>query len=200
LVPPADSPSFYFGYTDLIFIFDSSDWVYLCLTKTYVNTNSNLNLTKDYKYPNYIGFFPDDFIAFRNEYFLDFIKDNDDIFQLNTINKNVSLFFIVASTEDTIKNKSFYDLRNLVNSNKIGFVSRVRYMVRKTTEEENQVIYHKKNKVLYEPYKLNWSKHFITGEFKPFTLDYDSIEQITWRLIRPREDYFKESIKEKRVD
>lgn len=199
--PKYEMPSFV-KYSDIEFIFDSTDRVYITLTKSKnLNTQKkDKDIIKDYPYPNYIGFAPEDFIAFNSNYFIQFIKDNDDIFLLDTIHRNSSLYFFIASTKDTIKNKAFYELIDLIHKNSKGSVCRIFYIVRKTTEEEDKVIYYKRKGIDYRPSELSWSTHFLTGEFRPFTSEYDSIEK-TCRFQREPQKYnFNESIKIKRID
>jgi hypothetical protein len=49
-------------------------------------------------------------------------------------------------------------------------------LVRKTTEEENVVMYYKRRNIEYHPEKIKWSTNFIEGKYKPFTNEYQSVE------------------------
>ena len=107
-----------------------------------------------------------------------FIKNNNDIFNIDTLDDdNCAEIFTVASIADTIKNVAFYDLERLLSKNGIMRHHLYAGLIRRTTEEENVVIYHKKNNIPYDPMKINWSQDFIDGEHAPFTKGYDSLEQ-----------------------
>ena len=99
-------------------------------------------------------------------------------------------FFTLATIQDTIKNPAFYSLQkfikmymhdyqysnSLIKVNNLKTINHNYAILRKTTEEENVVLFYKKNKIKYNPQSIHWSNHFINGNCKPFTNQYDSLE------------------------
>jgi hypothetical protein len=173
-------------YYKTIVIFDSTDLVYLYQTDCSENKNSIVKYEggcivdsdDDYhkfkKYPNFIDLRPENILKFNNNNFIDFIKTNNDIFQLDTTT-HCPRVLIIASNKDTIMNSAFYDLMNLINK-KQRTINRVFCIIRMTTEEENNVIYFKRRNMKYNPENIKWSTMFLNGEYRPLTKQYDSIE------------------------
>lgn len=188
-IPPPPPPPGKEWYTNLIFLFDSTDRVYLYQTINKENFdsarkyNSNIELTK---YPNYIGLQPYHLISFTNENFINFIKNNNDILELDTAEYSHNRLIYIASNKDTIKNKAYYELLDLIKSKSYLRKHRniVCFMIRKTTEEENKVIYYKRKNILYNPEEIKWSANFINGNCRPFTKEYDSIEKRMFYIIK----------------
>jgi hypothetical protein len=65
---------------------------------------------------------------------------------------------------------------SMIEVNNVKNINYIFAILRKTTEEENVVLFHKKNKIKYNPQSIHWSNHFINGKCKPFTSQYDSLE------------------------
>lgn len=180
-------------YTPLVIVLDSTDKVYIYQTETTERAEHKYHETcqETTKYSNFIGLLPEHLITFRSKDFIEFIMDNHDIFELDTTrNDSTARIITIASSSDTIKNQAFYDLQKLTSMYILGSKSSENLIpikeskntphsicvVRKTTEEEDVVIYHKRNKLQYNPEKIKWSNDFINGKCKPFTQEYDSLE------------------------
>lgn len=174
-------------YYKTVIIFDSIDQVYLYQTNLITNENSivknsggcivyeNDDFHKFKKYPNYLDLRTDNILKFTNKNFLEFIKTNNDIFLFDTI-ANCVRIVIIASNKDTITNSAFYDFMNLIMK-KQKTIKKVHYIIRLTTEEENQVIFYKRRNLKYNPETIKWSKNFLNGNYRPFTRKYDSVEK-----------------------
>ena len=211
--PPPPPPQELKWYSNVVFIMDSTNMVYVYQTECDGNINEtgsydnscfqrvhekiyDFNIDKiidEFDYPNYIGLRPEHLISFDSRNFKSFIQLNSDIFQLDTNTKAHRVIFYVASNKDTIKNEAFYNLFEFLTK-KQGDRRKIVGIVRKTTEEENKVIYYKKKRIDYLPEELKWSTDFITGKFRPFTKQYDSIEQMTNYIIKARETFKKNSL------
>ena len=199
-IPPADcgpaSPGYEY-YSNLVIVFDSIDRVYLYQTVH----EENLIYKKNHpgfpepptKYPNFIGLYPYHLMSFSSTYFIQFIKENNDILLLDTTSYGIRRFVFIVSTKDTIENKAYYDLVNLIKPKKhqFGFPG-VYFCVRKTTEEENNVIYCKRKKIPYYPLNIQWSKKFINGDYSPFTKGYDSTEMSIHYKIKAQNTFIKD--------
>lgn len=163
-------------YYELQFILDANDSVYIYQNEIiykrqiYSCTDEEIGSL----YSNYIGLRPEHFITFDSKYFVDFLKANNDIFGFNINDRDSSFIAVIASTTDTIKNPVLYQLRDLIKGNGQKF-----FLIRKTTEEENAVLYHKRRDIPYHPEKWHWSTHFLDGKHRPFTPSYDSLERNT---------------------
>lgn len=196
-------------YSDLVFVFDSTDMVYIYQTEIEGYTHmikytapgddeskSNHKIDFDtiitnYNFPNYIGLLPEHLVAVRSENFTEFVKLNNDIFQLDTNSKSIHLFYI-ASNEDTIKNDAFYDLKELITSKE--YHKRLNHcIIRKTTEEEDYVIYSKRHRKIYKPENLNWQTSFINMNLKPFTQQYYRIENRCFVIRKAKKTFEKNS-------
>lgn len=176
--PPPPMPTSIKWYTDLVIVFDSTDKVFLYQTNLIENEiDSNLHFEDEYtlrfspEYPFFISLMPEHLIEFNEGTFLQFIKDNDDIFRFDTNFNNYSRFFTVASVMDTIKNPVFYSFMEQIES-KQKTHERNWFSVRLTTEEENQVVFCKTHHIKYEPEKINWANKYLSGLNKPLTKEY----------------------------
>jgi hypothetical protein len=181
-------------YYNMVIIFDSTDKVYVYQTKfveTYDPTKKYINLDSVDKYPSYIGLRPEYLLTFKTEYFIDFIRDNNDIFILDTFRPIQKRFINLVSNQDTIKNNAFYDLINLITpkGETRKQLYRVLYRIRTLTEEEFNVLFHKKDNTEYDPENIKWSENFIIGKCSPFTTKYDSIEKMLPFKIKACETY-----------
>jgi hypothetical protein len=210
LIPPA--PQYRKWFTNLVFIMDSTDRVYLyqaemepakskmkstnslgcCKTERKAQEQVDDKIIYNYDFPNYTGLRPEYLTAIDSRYIIPFLKLNMDIFQLDTNRKGYMLFYI-ASNEDTICNEAFYELTKFVSKN-ISRENHIFYLVRPTTEEENMVIYHKRRNIDYFPEKINWTTNFINGKAKPFTKEYNDIEYKTDVLYKAKETFKKNSL------
>lgn len=189
-----------FNY-DLVIIFDSTDLVYLYQTDFIENKSSIIkphrgcvvNMDDDYhkfiKYPVFLGLRTENVLKFNNNTFIDFIKTNNDIFQLDTLRDSPRILFI-ASNKDTIENSAFYDLMALIKQ-KRKTINKVHYIIRMTTEEENKIIYCKRRNLEYKPEKIKWTKNFLNGEYSPFTKEYDSIANYVIPVCYKAQNLFK---------
>ncbi|MFM2293288.1 MAG: hypothetical protein RIS29_3101 [Bacteroidota bacterium] len=168
-------------YYDLQIILDSTDKVYIYQTelkkKLPLNDCWDDNI-RDFRlfppYSNYIGLRPEHLLAFDSKYFVDFLKANNDIFGFDINDRDSAFMAVIATTTDTIKNPVLYQLCDLIKGSK-----HKRFLIRKTSEEENVVLYHKRRHIPFHPDKWRWSTHFLDGRHRPFTSSYDSLEHNT---------------------
>jgi len=167
-------------YSPFVILLDSTDKVYIYQTED-INRQSNKKTYFDdedrkcleyTEYSNYIGLNPQQLLAFESDYFIEFIKNNQDIFELDTLDNDRSRYFIIATNEDTIRNVAFYDLKDLITKKGKNKRCHTNGLVRKTTEEENVVMYHKRKNIEYYPEQIKWSTNFINGKYRPFTKEY----------------------------
>lgn len=178
-------------YTPLVIILDSTDKVYLYQTETiskpYVPKNPLQKYdyeieggenSKETEYSNYIGLRPEHMLAFESKDFVTFVKNNRDIFKLDTLGKKDSAcYFTIASNKDTINNVALYDILKLITTKGGNSKNnRIAILLRKTTEEENIVIVHKRKNIKYNPLRIKWSYNFIDGKCRPFTKEYELAE------------------------
>lgn len=173
-------------YSKLVFIFDSTDRVYLYqteITENHIRNNTSYSHTG---FPNFIGLKPQNLIAFRSDQFIDFIKLNNDILNLDSSRVNWNRFVYLASNMDTVLNPAFYELKKMFD-NEPFTGRRSSYLVRKTTEEENNVIYCKRRSVNYTTQNFKWSANFIDGKHYPLTKEYDSAEKKLEYIIKAKE-------------
>jgi hypothetical protein len=169
-------------YSDLVFIMDSKDKVYVYQTE---KKSSNENAKFDY--PNYIGLRPEYLTTIESKDFISFLKNNNDIFGIFPNQENVSNFFYIVSETDTIKNQALYDLNKVLNKEK----SRSIYLLRKTTEEENEVLKFKRSHQNFEPKNIKWSTKFYNGHLIPFTKEYDEFEKKINSDVKAKETFKK---------
>lgn len=178
-------------YYDIVVIFDSIDKVYLYQTKLikpdyrFVDFTNGKNAKgsfdkldfKRHKFPNFIELHPDNLLTFESNSFIEFIKSNNDIFKLDTIRGNSIKLLYIASVCDTIRNKAFYDFKKYISTVRKN-ANPIISIIRRTTEEEDSVLFFKRKKLEYIPQRINWTSNFIAGKFKPCTKEYDSVEKI----------------------
>jgi hypothetical protein len=169
-------------YSNIVFIFDSANRVYLYQTEIHDKNNNTLNESlgktwccKEENYPFFINLEPDDLMTLDAKYFIDFIRDNDTFFRLDTNFRKTNRFIFFVSDFDTIKNIGFYNLIDYIHTDK-HTIGRVFYKVRKATEEERNILRCKRSGKNYDPKQYQWSESFLDGNTKPFTLRYDSLE------------------------
>lgn len=96
--------------------------------------------------PHFLNLKPSDLILLPYESIDKFIElNNDNPFSLYTSIYNI------ASPYDSIKSKAFEKIM-------AGFASvkQKKYIIRRTTFEEDQVLYHKINHLIYYPEEINW--------------------------------------------
>jgi hypothetical protein len=197
--PPPPPPPNMKWYSNYVFIMDSTDLVYIYQTENkdidninyysynsifQNNTKTHDNLIYEYDFPNYIGLRPEYMIAIESKNLLSFIKLNNDIFQLDS-NKSPFVIIYIASNKDTIMNPAYYDLKKLIPS-RDQRKCLIAFITRKTTEEEDWVIYYKRRNMEYIPENINWTTHFINEKTKPFTKEYNKIEQRTIGIIKAK--------------
>lgn len=180
-VPPPFTPHNLKWYSDVVFILDSSK-VYAYQTE---KTHTGLGNNVDFEYPNYIGLNPEYLLTIDSENFVSFLVNNNDIFGIFPDN-SVQPIIYLASQTDTVKSVALTQLWKRLENNK----SRTFFAVRRTTEEENIVLSYKKKNEEFLPEKVKWSSNFYNGKVKPFTKDYQEIEE-TNQLIRKAKETFK---------
>jgi hypothetical protein len=185
-IPPPRIPQERKWYTDLVFIMDSKNKVYIYQTEIKV-PSENVH----FEYPNYIGLRPEYLVTIDSDHFISFLKNNNDIFGVFPNDKKIWTAFYVASESDTIKNKALFKLCKELDKTK----SRSFYIVRKTTEEENKVLVYKRNNREFEPKSIDWSKKFYNGNTKPFSKEYDEVEKKMNRIVLAKQTYKKVEMK-----
>lgn len=169
-------------YTDLVFIMDSKEKVYVYQTE---KKSSNNNAKFDY--PHYIGLRPDYLTTIEGKDFVSFLKNNNDIFGIFPNQEDVSTSFYIVSETDTIKNEALKSLNNALSSEK----SRTIYLLRKTTEEENIVLKFKRSQQNFEPKNVKWSTNFYNVKVKPFTEGFNKYEKKIHSIIKAKETFKK---------
>ncbi len=203
------------SYFDLVIIFDSIDNVFLYQTDRIINDHSRVKSPRgcvideedkkyyDYlKFPIFLGLRPENLLRFNSNGFIDFVATNNDVFHFNTTSPITRILFL-ASTKDTIENKAFYDLMNMINKNESVSKrpkDKISVVIRMTTEEENQVLFYKKKNLKYFPEKIKWTKNFLNGMFSPMTHEYDSLEKFCVENIYKARQIIKiDSLKESQM-
>jgi hypothetical protein len=144
--PPPPIPGWLFNGTDT-FIINSDTTVYYMKNKGIGMICGTL--TAD-TIPYFVDLNPRDLIEISNKNIFDFIKLNyNDDFRNATF---------IASHSDTINSKIFFDLRKSLN-----FYKRDRDFVaiRRTTQEEDTVIFYMKNNKHYDSDDIKWDKKRI---------------------------------------
>lgn len=96
--------------------------------------------------PHFLNLKPSDLILLPFESIDKFIEINDD--KGNISDRSI---YNIISPYDSIKSKAFEKIM-------AGFASvkQKKYIIRRTTFEEDQVLHHKINHLHYEPEKINW--------------------------------------------
>jgi len=197
-IPPPPTPPGLKYYSNIVMIFDTSNNIYLYQVDIYGKNGEIIEkglgqtwCCGDEEYPFFLDLTPNDLITINANYFIDFIKDNDCFFRLDTNYKSTNRFLYLVSDFDTIKNKGFYELLDYIKTSK-NEKNRVYYIIRGSTEEERQVLKYKRSVDYYDPKSINWSENFLDGKTKPFTLKYDSLEKRFEMIIKKRVS-FKEN-------
>jgi hypothetical protein len=178
--PPPPPPPFLKWYTNVVIIFDSIDKVYIYQTKMIkISDPDSLFKKGDFfvpEYPYFVGLKPEQLLCIKSNNFVDFIKDNNEIFKFDTLQYNFRRVFLAASTTDTIKNSAFYKLVELIKT-KIAGHQKVLFITRLTTEEENYVINCKRKKIEFKPEQQNWKGKYLDGKCEPYTKEYKLFEK-----------------------
>lgn len=184
-VPPPPPPDLEMKfYSDIVFVLGNNNKVYIYQTeKVYNFSKEEFYETES---PNFINLKPEHLITIDSENFISFIKNNNDILKFGQ--SRYSKFLCVASEKDTIKNTAFYDMIDFMNSKESN--KRIVYLVRKTTEEENNVLKCKKNNKEYLPEKINWSQKFLNNKFNPLSKEYKKLESEI-RILRKAKPTFE---------
>jgi hypothetical protein len=180
--PPPRIPQESKWYSDVVFIMDSKNKVFIYQTETTVRNDS-----VDLDYPNYLGLKPENLLTIESDNLNSFIENNNDIFQIIPNKNNSHVFFYIASETDTIKNKALNNLWKLLGKTKSPAI----IFVRRTTEEENIVLKYKRNKNEYNPESIDWSNKFYNGKVSPFTKEYEILEIETHCLRKAKETFKK---------
>jgi hypothetical protein len=186
--PPLPPPADFKWYSNVIFIMDSKNKVYIYQTESKINHKLNeSDFEYDFGYPNYIELKPEHLVTFESEDFITFIKANNDILELYSNAENrTNRFFYIASECDTVKNTAAYELEKLFKNGR-----RVNYMIRKTTEEENWVLKYKRSRKKYAPENIKWSAKFLNGKLRPFTKEYKKTESNAFGIRKAKETFEK---------
>lgn len=186
--PPPPPPVDLKWYSNVTFIMDSKNKVYIYQTESKINHKLNENAFEyDLEYPNYIELKPEHLVTFESEDFIKFIKVNNDIFELySNLENRTNKFFYIASECDTVKNTAAYELEKIFKNER-----RVNYMIRKTTEEENCVLKYKRSRKKYIPENIKWSTKFLNGKLKPFTEEYKKTESNTFGIRKAKKTFEK---------
>jgi hypothetical protein len=190
ILPPKPSGP-YKWYTDVVFIFDSKSKVFIYQTEKKYNSNfSNDSFLEESEYPNFLELKPEYLISIDSKDFINFIKNNDDIFGLIPNENKPFKGLCIVSESDTIKNQALYDFVNFIYKPKC----RIAYHIRRTTEEEDSVLIYKRNQKEYIPESIKWSKNFLTGKYKPLTKEYKNLESKVWILRKANPTFRKNSL------
>lgn len=100
--------------------------------------------------PDFLRLKPKDIVRIPQKNLTDFLSEN---ILIKEKNRQV---LIIASQKDTIKNTSFFEF---LNTKKIGT-----YIIRRTTQEEDSVLYYKNNRNkhdYYDPDFIKWDRSKI---------------------------------------
>jgi hypothetical protein len=191
--PPPPPPLSY--YSGLVMIFDTSNRIYLYQTECIYKDRS---IKKSYKIPsanylNFIGLNPDQLLSIKSEYLIDFLTDNDRYFKLDTNYHESNRFFFIVSDYDTITNIGYYMLLDHIKSDR-SKRGNIFYSIRRTTEEEKNVLYCLRSGKLYEPQNFKWSNNFLDGQTTPLTSRYDSIDNLMLFSVKSRDLFRPNSI------
>jgi hypothetical protein len=195
--PPPPPPPSLEWYSNLVMIFDTAEIVYLYQTECIyrrIRLDDNHFYVSPSAYPNFIGLKPSQLLTLRADYLMEFLSDNDEIFRFDTNYKEYRRIFYIVSDFDTIKNPAYYKLIEHLKTSKFNRY-RIFYIIRKSTEEERNVLSCKRISKFYYPAKFNWSSNFIDGKTKPFTNRYDSLESYCSYLIKSKDIFDSELTK-----
>ncbi|MGD0711862.1 MAG: hypothetical protein ABR968_11870, partial [Bacteroidales bacterium] len=162
-------------YSNIVIILDSTDVVYLYQTeiiKKEIFDKANNKGKSNNRYfidfnsdsATFIGLRPEHLVKFDSKSFIHFIEDNNDVFNLDTNANYVQVLFI-ASNKDTVKNPALYDIVKLITKKSDDKRTKIHYMVRRTTKEEDNVIYCKKRKLKYDPTMFKSPANLINRKY-----------------------------------
>jgi hypothetical protein len=184
--PPPPPPGFLAWYYNLVLIFDSTDMVYLYQTECKFKSRASFHYEN--MGPSFIELNPDHLVTLHASYVKEFLLDNTSFFQLDTSQTDSMRVLYMASVDDTIKNPAFYSVLNLVKATRRhhGFVLN---FIRRTTEEENNVLDCKRLNKAYVPDNYKWSSIYLDGLTKPNTFRYDSLENKYGFKIRAQQSF-----------
>lgn len=169
-------------YSDLVFIMDSKNKVFIYQTELISRTES-----ANFDYPNYINLRPEYLTTINSKDFISFLKENNDLFSIFKNKDRTRNFFYIASETDTIKNQALVDLNKALSKEGDGST----YILRKTTEEENIVLKFKRNQQNFEPKNINWSMKFYNGQVKPFTNEYENFRKKINSEVKAKQTFTK---------
>jgi len=129
-------------YSKFNFIIDSSGLIYYYSLRHKDNVCGGGSFEK----PIFIDLTPEQIVQIPQNTIIDFIKCN--VLDNNKEKVNIS----IASEKDTIKSKEFSTMFSFLHDSPI----KLHYCIRKTTSEENIVLFYKQRKWFYEPTKIYW--------------------------------------------
>lgn len=96
--------------------------------------------------PYFINLKPSDLIEIPHKNIYYFIKAN----YKNHNNRHITF---IVSKSDTLKSKAYFDLKRVIES---SIYDRDSYHIRRTTQEEDTVLYYKKNEKYYFSDEIKW--------------------------------------------
>jgi hypothetical protein len=183
-------------YSPIVMIFDTANKVYMYQTECLYKESKpkcegyfdphyyyEINLS----HPHFIGLRPEHILTLKADYLLDFLKDNDTFFRLDTNYHESNRFFYLVSDFDTIKNCGFYKLKDLIEIKKMISKRNIYFDIRRTTEEEKNVLSCKRTGKYYDASNFKWSSKFLNGRTIPLSAKYDSVENYCYLTIRTKE-------------
>lgn len=153
-------------YSKFNLILGDSDKVYFF---RYYN-HSLMNCIPSDNPPNFLNLEPSDMVELPYENIDEFIKLNQNH------HSAFSDIYNVVSPYDSIKSKAFEKIMQ-------GFASvkQKKYIVRRTTFEEDQVLFHKINHLNYDPKEIDWDTTEVYFSRKE---DIDSILKVSQQKFR----------------
>lgn len=141
-----NAPPFVAGfYSTFNLVLDTSGKIFLHRK----SIKSMCTTDTDQSKPDFLNLRPSDFIQIAGDNLHDLIRDNV------LDNEKNRLYVYIASPVDTIRQKEFYRL--IAYFRKVRFA---RYIIRKTTEEEDAVIKAVKGNVDYYHSEVDWKEGF----------------------------------------
>lgn len=143
-------------YGHFNFVIDPSGLVYFYKIKNWpMECEKDLSI----KFPIFLNIKPEGLIILNKDCIADFVHYN--IFENPGLRRR--LFITISSPNDTIKQPVFFTLKKYLDSLERN------YSVRKSTEEEMQVIRFRKSGEYYEPKEINWKETITPFSFKTVT-------------------------------
>ena len=189
--PPPPPPPDLAWYSNIVMIFDTAERVYIYQTECNYKNGKPKYYQNDWQnfradFPNYIGLYPYHMLTLHSDFLIDFLINNDDYFKFDTNYHDTNRFFHIVSDFDTIKNSGYYKLNDHIKTNDHS-KGCIYYFIRKTTEEERNVLSCKRQNKPYNPEEFIWSNKFFDGNTMPFTARYDSIENLCPFKLKAKE-------------